>query len=150
MKATTLLRLCRFWPPFLGAGVRVTEVTSDLKRLSVEMKLRFWNSNYVGTQFGGSLYAMVDPFYMIMLMENLGRDYVVWDKAASIRFKRPGRGTVHASFELTDERIEEIRKAADSSEKVEPVFEVKIFDEGEELVAQIEKTIYVARKKAQS
>ena len=93
------------WPPYLGAGVRVTRLRSDWKEVDVEMKLRFWNSNYVGTHFGGSLYSMVDPFYMLMLIENLGRDYIVWDKSASVRFKKPGKGKVSASFRLSDEQI---------------------------------------------
>ena len=82
------------WFPFLGAGIRVTRLQSDWKAIDVEMKLRSWNSNYVGTHYGGSLYSMTDPFYMLMLIENLGRDYIVWDKAATIRFRKPGKGKV--------------------------------------------------------
>ena len=95
-----LRRAVNFWPPFLGAGIRVERVASDMKSVDVEMKLRWWNANYVGTHFGGSLFAMTDAFYMLMLMANLGRDYIVWDKAASIRYRRPGKGTVHAEFRL--------------------------------------------------
>jgi acyl-coenzyme A thioesterase PaaI-like protein len=146
MKTKTLFRLMRIWPPYLGAGVRVTEASLDLRHVKVEMPLRFWNKNYVGTQFGGSLYSMVDPFYALMLMKNLGRDYIVWDKAASIRFKRPGKGKVHATFELTEEKIQEIKSTADCEPKAEPVFEVLILDQEGKLVARIEKTLYVARK----
>ena len=81
------------------------------------MKLRWWNRNYVGTQFGGSLYSMCDPFFMLILVEALGPRYVVWDKAATIRFRRPGRGTVHATFHIPQERIDEIRAAADARRK---------------------------------
>jgi Domain of unknown function (DUF4442) len=83
----------------------------DWKAIEVEMKLRLWNSNYVGTHYGGSLYSMADPFYMLMLIENLGSDYIVWDKSATIRFKKPGKGKVSAAFRLFDEQLEQIREA---------------------------------------
>ena len=100
----------RIYPPFLGAGVRVRDAAPDLSRVEVEMPLTFWNQNFVGTQFGGSLYAMCDPFFMLMLMRRLGPDYVVWDKAARIEFLRPGRGTVSAVFELSDQQVADIRR----------------------------------------
>ena len=80
------------WPPFAGAGIRVVRLDADWRAIDVEMKLRFWNSNYVGTHYGGSLYSMTDPFYMLMLIENLGREYVVWDKAATIRVQEAWGG----------------------------------------------------------
>ena len=86
--------LMNVWPPFLGAGIRVKRLQPDWKEVDVEMKLRGWNSNYVGTHYGGSLYSMADPFYMLMLIENVGRNYIVWDKSASIRFKKPEKGIV--------------------------------------------------------
>ena len=85
-----LRRAVNFWPPFLGAGIRVKHISPDMKFIEVQMKLRWWNANYVGTHFGGSLFAMTDAFYMLMLMANLGRDYIVWDKTASIRYRKPG------------------------------------------------------------
>src|SRR3954463_10481879 len=104
-----LKRHLRTWinlyPPLLGAGIRVTRLDRDWRAVDVEMKLRFWNRNYVGTHYGGSLYSMADPFYMLMLIENLGRDYIVWDKAATIRFRRPGRGRMTAEFRLTDAQL---------------------------------------------
>lgn len=146
MKKSALLRLINFWPPYFGAGVRVTHISSDMRSIDVEMKLRFWNKNYVGTQFGGSLYSMVDPFYMLMLLENLGRDYIVWDKAASIRFRKPGQGRVRAQFRLEPSQIESIKAQAESGDKVEPRFEIKILDETGEVVAEVEKLLYVRRK----
>src|SRR4030095_16924321 len=113
-----LLRLMRFYPPYLGAGIKVTEVAGDLRAITVEMDLTPWKRNYVGTHFGGSLYAMCDPFYMFMLVEALGRGYIVWDKPPAIRFRRPGRGTVAATFHIPQERIDEIRAAADAGGKV--------------------------------
>ena len=145
MKARTLLKLIRFWPPYLGAGVRVVSVSADLRAIEVEMKLRFWNKNYVGTHFGGSLYSMVDPFLMLMLMENLGRDYVVWDKAASIRFKKPGRGRVVAKFLLEQAKIDEIRSSANQNPKVEPEFMIQILDDENLVVAEVSKVLHVRR-----
>jgi acyl-coenzyme A thioesterase PaaI-like protein len=144
-----LLRLLNLYPPYLGAGVRV-RASADLHTFDVRMKLRRWNRNYVGTHFGGSLYTMCDPFYMLILFEQLGRDYIVWDKAATIRFRRPGKGMVRAVFHIPPEKIEEIRAAADREGKVEPVFTVEVRDEQGELVAEVEKVLYVRRKNAAS
>lgn len=112
-----LLRLLRLYPPFLGAGIRIARMSEDLREIDVEMKLHWWNANYVGTHYGGSLYSMADPFYMLMLIENLGRDYIVWDKAASIRFRKPGKGTMRAEFRLTQEQIDALRAQVDAQGK---------------------------------
>jgi hypothetical protein len=135
-----------FWPPYLGAGIRVRSIAKDFKSIQVEMKLRFWNRNYVGTHFGGSLYSMTDPFFMFMLIENLGPEYVVWDKAATVRFKRPGRGRVRASFLVTQEQIDSIRDQANREKKVEPVFHAQVIDDEGTVVAEVEKLLYVRRK----
>jgi acyl-coenzyme A thioesterase PaaI-like protein len=142
------LRLLRFYPPYLGAGVSVTTVSPDLTILEVEMKLSAWNRNFVGTQFGGSLYSMCDPFFMLMLIMQLGEGYVVWDKSASIDFLRPGRGKVKARFELPRERVEEVRAETDAKGKINPVFEVTVLDEHGEAVARVRKTLSVRRKEA--
>lgn len=144
--ADKLKRLLRFYPPYLGAGVRVTHVSDDFRTVGVEMPLRFYNKNYVGTHFGGSLYSMCDPFYMVMLINILGPDYIVWDKAASIRFRKPGKGLVKATFHIPEERIVEIRAAADSQGKVEPQFQIAITDSEGNVVAEVEKLLYVRRK----
>jgi len=143
-----LLKHVNFYPPFLGAGIRVKHISKDYTHIEVEMKLRFWNKNYVGTQFGGSLYMMTDPFYMLILMKNLGRDYIVWDKAASISFLKPGRGRVHAIFHLSKEQIETIKQDVDKTGKIEPVFKVEIKDDNGEIIATVDKTIYIRRKDA--
>jgi len=141
--------LLNFWPPFLGAGIRVKRLRPDWKEVDVEMKLRRWNSNYVGTHYGGSLYSMTDPFFMVMLIENLGREYIVWDKSASIRFKKPGKGTVTASFRLTEEEIEEIRRALETQEKIERTFAVDVKDDAGNVIARVEKLLHI-RKKTQT
>ncbi|HEX2162338.1 MAG TPA: DUF4442 domain-containing protein, partial [Thermoanaerobaculia bacterium] len=103
-----VLRLLSVWPPYLGAGIRVSR--PDPHTFVVRLKLRWWNRNYFGTHFGGSLYAMCDPFFVLILAQALGKGYVVWDKAAAIRFVRPGRGTVTATFRLPPEEVEAIRR----------------------------------------
>jgi acyl-coenzyme A thioesterase PaaI-like protein len=148
MTADKLKRRIRFYPPYLGAGVRVTHISDDFRTVKVEMPLRFYNKNYVGTHFGGSLYAMCDPFYMLMLIQILGPGYIVWDKAASIRFKKPGKGLVKATFTIPEERIAEIRAGADSQPKVEPEFHVTVTDENGNVVAEIDKLLYVRKKPA--
>jgi acyl-coenzyme A thioesterase PaaI-like protein len=138
--------LLSLYPPYLGAGVRVSHVASDFRSIEVRMGLHWWNKNYVGTHFGGSLFAMADPFFMIMLIELLGPGYVVWDKAGTVRFRRPGRGTVRARFEIPPGRVDEIRRAVDSGARVEPTFAVAIVDEQGEVVAEIEKLLSVRKK----
>ena len=141
-------RLINWWPPFLGAGIRVTRMDADWRAVDVEMKLRWWNRNYVGTQYGGSLYSMADPFYMVMLIENLGREYVVWDKSASIRFRRPGRGTVRAEFRLREEQIAEIRRALENEKTIERELGVEIKDESGEVIAEVKKFLHFRKKDA--
>lgn len=145
-----LRRWVNFWPPFAGAGIRVKYIAPDMKAVDVEMKLRWWNANYVGTHFGGSLFAMTDAFYMLMVMANLGPDYIVWDKAASIRYRKPGKGTVQAEFRLTDSQIDDIREKLKTQTKYEPTFLVEVKDDGGVVIAEVEKLLYVRRKQEAS
>jgi len=135
------------YPPFLGAGIRIKRLDADWRAVDVEMKLNRWNANYVGTHFGGSLYSMTDPFYMLMLIENLGAGYIVWDKAATIRFRKPGRGKMTASFRLSQEDVESIRQRLVTEEKIEPRFAVEVKDESGNVVAEVDKLLYVRRKR---
>ncbi len=140
--------LMNLWPPFLGAGIRVIRIAPGWREIDVEMKLRRWNRNYVGTHYGGSLYSMTDPFFMLMLIENLGRDYIVWDKSASIRFRKPGKGLVRANFRLSDEQIQEIRDAFQSAEKIDRTFAVEVKDDSGTVIAEVQKLIHIRRKAA--
>jgi acyl-coenzyme A thioesterase PaaI-like protein len=141
------VHLMGLFPPYLGAGVRVRHVARDLSRVEVALVLTRWNQNVMGTHFGGSLYAMCDPFLMVMLMLRLGPGYYVWDKSASIDFVRPGRGTVSVVFELPDERVDSIRREAESGQKVLPTFELNVVDESGTTVARVEKILYVRKKR---
>jgi hypothetical protein len=140
-----MLRLVNLWPPIAGAGIRV-HWGSDMKSVDVEMKLRVWNRNFVGTHYGGSLYSMCDPFYMLMLIKHLGPEYVVWDKAASIRFRKPGKGKVRAEFRISDAQLEDIREQLKTLPKYEPTFTVEVKNEAGEVVAEVEKVLHVRKK----
>jgi hypothetical protein len=141
-----LHRWINLWPPFLGAGIRVKHIAPDMKAVDVEMKLRWWNANYVGTHFGGSLFAMTDAFYMLMLMHHLGESYIVWDKAATIRYRKPGRGTVRVEFRLTDGQVQDIREKLKTLPKYEPVFVVEVKDGAGVVIAEVEKLLHVRKK----
>ncbi len=138
------------YPPYLGAGIAVEEISSDWRNLRVAMKLRWYNRNYVNSHFGGNLFSMTDPFYMLMLIRNLGSGYMVWDMAAKIQFLQPGRGRVSAVFRLDAERLDAIRCKADSGEKLLEVFLVDVMDDQGQKVATVKKTLYIRKKTPKS
>ena len=146
-KTPKLLKfVLNLYGPFLGAGIRIERISDDWKSVDVSMAMRWYNRNVVGAHFGGSLYSMVDPQYMLMLMNCLGRDYIVWDKTAHIDFISPGRGKVRAQFRITDEQLDEIRLRTANGDKYLPEFNVEVLDEHGDLVARAVKTLYVRRK----
>ena len=145
-KARLMRWAMTFYPPYLGAGVRVRHISDDFRDIQVSMGLGWSNRNYVGTQFGGSLYSMVDPFFMLMLMENLGSRYIVWDKAADIDFIAPGKGPVFARFTIDETLLAEIRRQTADGEKYLPQLQVDIHDGAGHLVARVGKTLYVRLK----
>ncbi len=110
------------------------------------MKMRWYNRNVFGVHFGGSLYSMVDPHYTMMLHSILGRAYFVWDKSADIDYVIPGKGKVRAHFYISDDAIEDIKQNTASGEKYTPTFNVKVIDENNAIVADINKTIYIKKK----
>jgi acyl-coenzyme A thioesterase PaaI-like protein len=142
------LRYLGWYPPLLGAGVKITRMDSDLRAVDAVMRLTRWNRNYVGVHFGGSLFSMTDPFYMVMLATNLGREYVVWDKAASIRYRRPGTGRVRAEFRLSEERLAEIRGVLKAEGRHDAKFAVELKNDDGEVIAEVERVIYCATKAA--
>jgi acyl-coenzyme A thioesterase PaaI-like protein len=133
------------WPPFVGAGIHVTEIAPDYRRVTVRLRLGLLNRNYFGTHYGGSLFSMTDPFYALMLLHNLPRGYHVWDRAAHIEFRTPGRSDVFARFALTDAMIREVLSATADGAKYEPTWPVDIVDDSGTVVAAVEKTLYIRR-----
>lgn len=138
------------WAPFLGAGIRVVSSAKDMTSIRVELRKNPLNRNFVGVHFGGSLYAMCDPFYMLILIYHLGPDFVVWDKAASIKFLKPGKGTVHATFTIPLDEIAAIKKRAEESGKTEETFKVSIYDQQSNMIAEVEKLVYIRHNKSHS
>lgn len=155
MGALTRLRfsagLFRFginlWPPFVGAGIHVAEISPDFRSVTVRLRHGLLNRNYFGTHYGGSLFSMTDPFYAIMLLHNLPRGYLVWDKAATIDFRIPGRGDVYARFALTDAQIADVLARTAAGDKYEPTWTVDVVDADGQAVATVAKTLYIRRKR---
>ncbi len=145
-KPNKLLRMLNWYGPYFGAGIKVEYLADDWKELTVAMHMKWYNRNAVGTHFGGSLYAMIDPHYMLMLMKLLGQGYTVWDKAAHIDFIKPGTGTVRANMTITDAMLNEIYKHTEQGKKYLPEFKVEIIDQQGEVVARAIKTLYVRKK----
>lgn len=138
--------LLNAYPPYWATGIVIRSVAPDYRRMTVQMKMHWYNRNYVGTHFGGSLYAMTDPFYMLMLLQVLSKEYLVWDKAAHIDFIKPGKGTVTAEFHVDQSLLEAIAANTTEGQKYLPELPVEIKDEDGELVARVTKTLYVRRK----
>jgi acyl-coenzyme A thioesterase PaaI-like protein len=134
------------WPCIRGTGVRVVEITPDFRLLRGRLPLNWRTRNRVGTIFGGSLYAATDPFYMLILMERLGKDFVVWDKAATVRFRRPGRSTLHFEVRVEEETEAEIRRLVAEKGEIDYVFRTQMKDASGVVHADIEKTVYVATR----
>ncbi|WP_411832592.1 DUF4442 domain-containing protein [Pseudoxanthomonas mexicana] len=146
MRPSLLRHGFNFWPPFLFSGIHVTELADDWSYARVEMRMRPWNRNYVGTHFGGNLFAMTDPFWMILAKERLGRDYYVWDRAGEIEFVKPGKGTVHAEFRLDDLTLADIRESAAGGDKHLRWMPADVFNARNEVIARVRKQIYVRLK----
>lgn len=146
MRASTFRRLMNLWPPFLFNSIRVQHVAEDWSEVKVVLRLRPWNRNYVRTQFGGNLFAMTDPFWMLLAMHQLGKDYFVWDKAGAIEFVAPGREDVFAHFRLDASTVNELRAAAANGDKVLRWFEVEVTTASGDVVARVRKQLYVRLK----
>lgn len=147
MKPRALRRYVNLWPPMLFAGIRVEHLADDWRSVRVRLKLRWYNRNYVGTQYGGSLFSMVDPWWMILVMQCLGRDYVVWDQAGEISFVAPGREDVYCEIRVEDAVLDELRAATADGSKCLRWFETEIRTAGGELIARVRKQLYVRRKR---
>lgn len=146
MKASLFRRGINLWPPFLFAGIHVTAISADYRYVRVELRQRPWNVNYVRTHFGGSLFAMTDPFWMLCLLQNMGSRYFVWDKAGTIEFLKPGRGVVWTEFGLDDAILDEVKAATANGDKYLHWFENDVLDASGEVVARVRKQVYVRLK----
>ncbi len=143
-----LMKFVNFYPPFLGAGIRVRYPKDDPYTIVVSMKLRLYNRNLFGTHFGGSLYAMTDPFFVFIVAKHVGPGYIVWDKKATIEFLKPGRGRVTGRYHVPPEEIARVKALADAGEIAEPVYTGEIVADDGTLVARVTKTLWVRKKTA--
>lgn len=141
-----LIRKINWYPPYLGAGIRMRSFRPDFTRFEVELREKWYNKNLFGTHFGGSLYAMSDPFFVFIVMMNLGKGYIVWDKSAGIEFLKPAKGTILGVFEISRERLEEIRAEVDALGKNTYHFEADLVDETGQAIARVSKEVYVRSK----
>jgi len=144
----TFRRIINLYPPYLGAGIKVEYIRKDWKELHVSMVLRWYNRNAVGTHFGGSLYSMIDPHLMLLLMQLLGKEYSVWDKSANIEFVKASKKKVSCIIRISDDDLEEIRRNTEKGNKYFPRFLIEIKDESNDLIAIVEKVIYVRKKRS--
>lgn len=135
-----------WWPCYRGTGARVTYIAADWREVRVTIPLSWRTRNYVRTIFGGSMFGGTDPLFMLMLIHALGEEYIVWDKAASIRFRRPGTQRLHAVFRIDEEELNTIRRLAAESRSVDRVYTVELVDTSGEVCAIVERTVYIRRK----
>lgn len=147
IKPSTLVKIWNFWPPFFFSGIRIDKVSDDMRYALIKLKLRFYNRNYVGTQFGGAMFAATDAMYMLMLIHNLGPDYVVWDKTARIDFLKPGKTDLTAEFQITEDDLQNIR--AETAEKGKMLWkrDVELKDAHGVVVAIAERVVYIRDKR---
>jgi len=141
-----LRRLYNLWPCYWGTGVHLKYIAKDFREMRLEVPFNWRTRNYVGTIFGGSMYGAVDPVYMLMLIKNLGPSYEIWDKAATIRFRKPGRSTLHARFTLDEEEIGRIREELSQGGSIDRIYTVDLADDDGTTCATVEKTIHIRRK----
>lgn len=135
------------FPAYRGSGARVLYISEDYRKIRVKIPLSWRTRNYVGTIYGGSMYAGIDPIYMLMLIKTLGKNYIVWDKAANIRFKRPGKETLFADFLIREEELNEIKLLLETQKSVDRIYTVELKDKNGKIHCVIEKTLYIANKK---
>lgn len=148
MTPTKLKLLLNFlFPPYIGAGVKMEEISEDWRYARIAMKLRWYNRNALNTHFGGNLFSMADPHYILLLMNILGKEYVIWDKSTNIDFVRPGKGKVTVEFKISDQMLEDIYRNTEGGEKYLPTYELEILDESQNVVCKLQKTLYIKKRK---
>jgi len=146
-KAWLMRWVLNFWPPFLLTGIHIKSISKNYSTACVELKMRPWNKNAFGCHFGGSLFAMTDPFYVLMLVAKLGNEYFVWDKSADIDFIKPGKGKVTAHFHIDQTMIDDIKRQTSNGEKYLPRLTIDVKDQQGDIVVKLNRTLYIRRKK---
>jgi acyl-coenzyme A thioesterase PaaI-like protein len=145
LKNHLMRRLYSLWPCYFGTGVRIKYIADDFREMRVDIPLDWRTRNYVGTIFGGSMYGAVDPPYMLMLIKNLGPGYEVWDKSANIRFRKPGRSTLHARFIMDEKELGQISELTNQG-PLDRVYSIDLTDDEGTVCATVEKTIHIRKR----
>lgn len=136
-----------FFPAYRGSGGRIVYISDDYHEIHIKLPLNWRTKNYVGTIFGGSMFAATDPIYMVMLLKILGKDYVVWDKSTNIRFKRPGKTTLFAKFLITPAEVSEIKAQLEEIKSLDKIYKIELKDAKGKIHAIIEKTLYLSKQR---
>lgn len=139
--------LFNYFPIFWSTGAKITYLATDFKEIHIKLPLSWRTRNYVGTIFGGSMFSATDVLYFLLVLKNLGEDYIVWDKASCIRFKKPGKGTLYTKAVLSDEEIELMKTELLNTDKIDRVYFLDLIDETGDICASIEKTIHIQNNK---
>lgn len=146
ISAKTMKHLLNIYPPYFGAGIKINHICDNWSEMQVSMKVRWYNRNAVGTHFGGSIYSMIDPHLMLMLMQRLGKEYWIWDKAAEIDFVKATKLPISARINITDSQLNEIISETAKGNKYLPQFDIDIRDQNQELIAKVKKVLYVKKR----
>lgn len=135
------------FPAYRRSGGRIAYISDDYHEIHVKLPLNWATKNYVGTIFGGSMFAAVDPIYMVMLIKILGKDYIIWDKSANIKFKRPGKETLFAKFLITPKEISDIKIQLETAKSIDKLFTIVLKNKAGKVHCIVEKTIYISKKR---
>ena len=146
-KYANLVRLLlNTWPPLRKQGIQVTNINKSLTRMDVQLKSKWFNQSAAFAIFGGSLYTMTEPFYMLLFLGHIGNDHIVWDKSGLITFTSPARKTINVTFEITPAQIKDIVERCEDGAPILKTFNVDLIDTSGKLVAQVEKVVYIRKK----
>jgi hypothetical protein len=132
------------YPSYWGSGGRLTYIDDSWQEIRLKLPLKWRTRNYMGTIFGGSIYGAVDPIYAMMLIKALGEEYVVWDKNATVTFKRPADRTLYATFEIPDQELADIRESLETEESLDREYTIDLIDDEGAVYATVEKTVHVS------
>ena len=147
VKPATIYKYGFNWSPmYRRTTARLTEVSDDLHYVKIRLKLNYKNRNYAGSMFGGSMLSATDPIYMIQLIQILGDDYIVWDKAVTAKYKRPGKSTIYGEFVFTKEEIEALKNQLKTEQQVDIIKTMQLVNTKAEVIAEFSKTLYIAQK----
>ena len=135
-----------FFPAYRRTGARITYIKADFREVRIKLPLNWTTRNYVGSLFGGSMFAAVDPILMIMFLKNLSRDYLVWVKSGSIQFRKPAYSTLYTTFVIDEAEIQQIREKLEHTEKTVRNYKTELVNEEGIIHAVVEQELYFRKK----